>query len=46
VRYSFEQFYFLNGHGGNIATVTAALSEIVLRAASPQQRTFRRSNAG
>ncbi len=28
MQHGFKQFYFLNGHGGNVATVSAAFSEI------------------
>ncbi|MBI1776186.1 MAG: creatininase family protein [Proteobacteria bacterium] len=31
-RHGFERFFFLNGHGGNIATATAAFSEIYAEA--------------
>jgi creatinine amidohydrolase len=31
-RHGFERFYFLNGHGGNVATLTAAFSEIYAEA--------------
>lgn len=36
-RHGFERFFFINGHGGNVATVTAAFSEIYAEASlSPQ----------
>lgn len=31
-RHGFRRFYFINGHGGNVATVTAAFSEIYAEA--------------
>ena len=31
-RHGFERFFFINGHGGNVATVTAAFDEIYAEA--------------
>jgi creatinine amidohydrolase len=36
VRHGFERFFFINGHGGNIATVTAAFSEVYAEATRGQ----------
>jgi len=36
VRHGFERFFFINGHGGNIATVTAAFSEVYAEASLGQ----------
>jgi len=32
VRHGFERFFFINGHGGNVATASAAFSEIYAQA--------------
>jgi creatinine amidohydrolase len=38
-RHGFDRFFFLNGHGGNIATATAAFSEIYAEASLAQPGT-------
>lgn len=39
IQHGFESFYFLNGHGGNIATVHAAFSEIYAQSSLGQNPT-------
>mgnify|MGYP001813872003 FL=1 len=36
VQHGFERFYFLNGHGGNLATVNAAFAEIYAQSSLAQ----------
>lgn len=38
-RHGFDHFYFLNGHGGNIATVSAAFSEIYAQSSFKKEST-------
>lgn len=38
-RHGFERFFFINGHGGNVASVTAAFDEIYAAASLGDQRT-------
>ena len=37
-RHGFERFFFINGHGGNVATVTAAFDEIYAEASMGADR--------
>lgn len=37
-RHGFERFFFINGHGGNVATVTAAFDEIYAEASLGAER--------
>ncbi len=42
-QHGFRRFYFLNGHGGNVATVTAAFSELYAQASLGEQPAERAS---
>jgi len=41
--HGFQRFYFLNGHGGNIATVTAAFNEIYTEVSLDEDETGNRA---
>jgi creatinine amidohydrolase len=45
-RHGFERFYFLNGHGGDIASVSAAFRKSMPGAAWLRRTIPRRSNVG
>jgi creatinine amidohydrolase len=44
-RHGFTRFYFINGHGGNVATVTASFSEIYAERSMERSATSHRSGA-
>ena len=45
-RHGFNSFYFVNGHGGNIATINAAFSEIYAEASLERGRDGKGNEAG
>ena len=45
-RHGFDRFYFINGHGGNIATINAAFSEIYAEASLARNGSGASNEAG
>ena len=45
-RHGFDSFYFINGHGGNIATINAAFSEIYAETSLERGRDGKGNEAG